>query len=436
MAALTTGAYPGITARLLVPEPGRESRSDYERRGGYRPGLGGQDLIDAVRAAGLRGRGGAAFPLARKLAVVAAWPGEHVVLVNGEEGEPASVKDRWLLRTRPHLVIDGALRAASAVGAATTYIYLSDAAAASSVRAALGELDLPAAGAVQIGAVRVEVRQVEPGYVAGEETAAVNAVNGRPAKPSEKPPRPFEEGVSGLPTLVSNVETIANLPGIASGTTRAADTFLMTLGGACPRPGLYEVPFGSTVGEAVEALGGQPAGTRGYLMGGYFAGLLNTRGYELPLDYDALTAAGSGLGCGAVTVLGPGDCPVGVAAQLLAYFARENAGQCGSCFNGTAAMSGVAAALAGGYAGDADIKRLHGWSGSLPGRGACGTLDGAANIARSLLREFPDEVDSHLRERCGRCAGTDFTALTVPFAASPGTSARESTQGSAAEAAR
>jgi NADH:ubiquinone oxidoreductase subunit F (NADH-binding) len=413
MPALTTGAYPGISPRLLVPEPGRESRAGYERRGGYQPGLQGADLISAVRVSGLRGRGGAAFPLGRKLAAVAGQPGEHVVVVNGEEGEPASVKDRWLLRARPHLVIDGALRAASAVGAATAYIYVSDPVAAGSVLAALGELDaLP---------VQVDVWQVEPGYVAGEETAAVNAINGRPAKPSEKPPRPFEEGVRGLPTLVSNVETIANLPGIATAAPPAPDTFLLTLGGACARPGLYEVPFGVTIGAVVDALGGgTSAGPRGYVMGGYFAGLLNARGRELPLDYDALSAAGSGLGCAAVTVLGPADCPVGVTARLLAYFARENSGQCGSCFNGTAAMSGVVAALASGFAGDADLGRLRSWCGSLPGRGACGTLDGAVNIARSLLGEFPEVVDGHLRARCPDCAGTDFTALTVPFAAEPG----------------
>jgi NADH:ubiquinone oxidoreductase subunit F (NADH-binding) len=415
MPAWTTGAYPGTDPRLLVPGPGREGRSDYERGGGYRPGREGEDLIAAVTAAGLRGRGGAAFPLGRKLAAVAGQPGGHgerVVVVNGEEGEPASVKDRWLLRTRPHLVIDGALRAASAVGAGSVYMYVSDATAARSVAAALGELgDLP---------VAVGVWQVEPGYVAGEETAAVNAINGRPAKPSEKPPRPFEEGVRGRPTLVSNVETIANLPGIATAAEPKADSFLLALGGAVARPGLYEVPFGITIGQAVRTLGGAGSGTaRGYLMGGYFAGVLNTRGGDLPLDYDALRAAGSGLGCGAVTVLGPDDCPVGVTARLLAYFARENAGQCGSCFNGTAAMSGVAAALAAGIANDADLRRLHSWCASLPGRGACGTLDGAVNVARSLLGEFPRAVAGHQRNRCARCAGTDFTALTVPFAIDP-----------------
>jgi NADH:ubiquinone oxidoreductase subunit F (NADH-binding) len=186
-----------------------------------------------------------------------------------------------------------------------------------------------------------------------------------------------------------------------------------------PRPGLYEVPFGIPVGEATEVLGGLAGPARGYVMGGYFAGLLNARGHDLPLDYDALRAAGSGLGCGAVTVLGPDDCPVGVAALLLAYFGRENAGQCGSCFNGTAAMAGVAAALARGEAGPAEIRRLEYWCGFLPGRGACATLDGAVNVAAMLLREFPADVDAHQRDACPACAATDFLSTDSPFACDP-----------------
>jgi NADH:ubiquinone oxidoreductase subunit F (NADH-binding) len=421
MPALTTGAHPALRREmagqgmmrqgLMRTGPGWEVRAAYEAGGGYQPGLRGAALIDAIAGHGLRGRGGGAFPVARKLAAVAARPGERVVVVNGEEGEPASVKDRWLLRARPHLVLDGALRAADAVGAATVYVYVADPAAAVSLDAAIAELDrLP---------VDVRVFRVEPGYVAGEETAVVNAINGRPAKPSEKPPRPFEEGVRGLPTLVSNAETIASLPALALGDASRPPSFLMTLGGAVPRPGLYEVPFGIPLGEVTEVLGGLAGPARGYLMGGYFAGLVNSRGHGLPLDYDPLRAAGTGLGCGAVTVLGPGDCPVGAAALLLAYFGRENAGQCGSCFNGTPAMAGVATALARGEAGQADIQRLERWTGFLPGRGACGTLDGAANVAASLLREFPAEVQAHLHRACPQCAETDFLATTSPFALSP-----------------
>jgi NADH:ubiquinone oxidoreductase subunit F (NADH-binding) len=405
-----------VRPRLLHGQADREDRAAYAAAGGYRPGLGGADLIDAVAASGLRGRGGAAFPAAVKLAGVASKKGEKVVVVNGEEGEPASVKDRWLLRSRPHLVIDGALRAAQAVGAGSVYFYVSDAAAAVSLDAAIAELDGTPA--------QLHVYQVEPSYVAGEETAAVNAINGRPAKPSEKPPRPFEAGVRRLPTLVSNAETIASLPAISSGSADQAPSFLLTLGGAVPRPGLYEVPFGIPLGEATEVLGGLAGPARGYVMGGYFGGLLNTRGHELPLDYDALRAAGSGLGCAAITVLGPNDCPVGVAALLLAYYGRENAGQCGSCFNGTAAMAGVAIALARGESGQAEIARLAHWGGFLPGRGACATLDGAAAVAATLLREFPTEVkahlvDAHQRDACPACTATDFLAIASPFAVHP-----------------
>jgi NADH:ubiquinone oxidoreductase subunit F (NADH-binding) len=422
MPSLITGVHPSVTPRLMPPEPGhhgREDRAAYEARGGYSGGPGGYlegaDLISAVAGSGLRGRGGAAFPLGVKLAAVAGQPVDHVLVVNGEEGEPASVKDRWLLRTRPHLVLDGALRAASAIGAVTAYVYVSDGQAAESVRTALAELDeLP---------VPVHVRTVPHSYVAGEETAAVRAINGGPAKPSDKPPRPFEEGVAGCPTLVSNVETIANLPRIAAGPAsilapgaHGQETFLVTLTGSCPRPGLYEVPFGGTLGEAAETLGGLTGPPRGYLMGGYFAGLLNRRGHDLVLDYDVFRDEGSGLGCGAVIVLGPADCPVGAAAQVMAYFDRNNASQCGSCFNGTAAMSGVTAALARGVAGPADVQRLESWAAFLPGRGACATLDGAANVARSLLREFPAEVEAHVRDRCAPCAELDLTVGIPPFA--------------------
>ncbi len=133
--------------------------------------------------------------------------GGTVVVANGEEGEPASIKDRWLLRHRPHLILDGLRLAAAMVGADRTYVYVSDPESARSVEAALAEL-----GPGAFDGIAVAVRSVEPGYVAGEETAAVRALNGGPAKPTDKPPRPFQEGVGGLPTLVSNVETLASLP--------------------------------------------------------------------------------------------------------------------------------------------------------------------------------------------------------------------------------
>lgn len=385
---LVLGAYPGTEPRLLGPDAGPDAG-----------GLRGGDLLDAVDAAGLRGRGGAAFPTARKLRAVAAGEAPRYVVANGEEGEPASVKDRWLLRSRPRLVLDGLLRTAEAVGAAGAYVYVSDPGAAEAIERTLRER----AGTP----VPVTLREVDPGYVAGEETAVVRAIDGGPAKPLDKPPRPYEQGVGGRPTAVCNVETLARVALVAAG--HPADTFLLTVSGSVPHPGLYEVPYGVTLGAALDALTGARPDARGYLMGGFFAGLAGPAVRDVPLHPDALRAYGSGLGCGAVVVIGADDCPVAAAADVMAYFAVENAQQCGSCIRGTAAMSDVLTGLAQGTTTPDRLARLERWSTSLPGRGACGTLDGAAALAATLLAGFPADVEAHLGAPCPRCA-----ALPVP----------------------
>ena len=144
-------------------------------------------------------------------------------------------------------------------------------------------------------------------------------------------------------------------------------------------------------------------------MGGYFAGLLDRGVLDATLDHESLRGFGSGLGNGAITVI-TDDCPLAVAASVLAYFDRENAGQCGSCFNGTAAMAAVAGALRDGVATDDDVARLRRWSVVLRGRGACATLDAATNIAASLLANFPDLVQSHLDNACQACQSGAFIA--------------------------
>ncbi|BBX15647.1 NADH dehydrogenase [Mycolicibacterium duvalii] len=417
---LTVAAWPGITPRLLRPGLDTESAQQYRAAGGYRPLTDVDALHDAISQAGVLGRGGAAFPLAVKLATVrqAAQRGVDTVLVaNGEEGEPASVKDRWLLRHRPHLVLDGVRLAAQIIGARHAHVYVSDERAAVAVRTALDELTPEA-----LDGITVSMLTVAPGYVAGEETAAVRAINGGPAKPTDKPPRPFEEGVGGLPTAVSNVETLANLPYVHRhgaptyrelGTEGSSGTFLATVTGGGRPPGLYEVPFGVAAAELVALHGVDTARVQGALMGGYFAGLLDRRVLDGALDHGSLRDLGSGLGCGAVSLI-TDECPVAVAASVLAYYDRENADQCGSCFNGTAAMAAAASALRDGIAEADDLARLQRWSVVLRGRGACATLDAACNIAASLLAMFPDEVARHLDGQCTRCSAGAFTA-TRPF---------------------
>jgi NADH:ubiquinone oxidoreductase subunit F (NADH-binding) len=416
--ALTVAAWPDCPPRLLLEtQTGAQAYSEYAQAGGYRPLDDADVLLEQVDLSGLLGRGGAAFPLGTKLKAVrgAGRRGtETVVVANGEEGEPASIKDRWLLRNRPHLVLDGLRLAAAMVRARHAYVYVSDQQSAIAVAGALSDLK-PETFRDTV----VTVVSVEPGYVAGEETAAVRRINGGPAKPTDKPPRPFEEGVSGLPTMVSNVETLANLPFIhehgsesyrAVGTPMSPGTFLATITGGGRPAALYEIPHGAAFSDLLELHGLAADSVVGTLMGGYFAGLVNTDILDATLDHETIRRLGSGLGCGAMSIL-TDDCPVAVAASVMSYFDRENAGQCGSCFNGTAAMAAVVSALRDGMATQEDVTRLERWSVVLRGRGACGTLDGATNVAASLLQQFPHLVARHLANDCPSCRTAAFSAV-------------------------
>ncbi|WP_327256602.1 NADH-ubiquinone oxidoreductase-F iron-sulfur binding region domain-containing protein [Streptomyces sp. NBC_01244] len=373
-----------------------ENAEAYLATGGYADATGPDELLRHLAASGLRGRGGAGFPAAVKLRAVRERGGVPVVVANGEEGEPGSVKDRWLLRARPHLVLDGLARAAAVTGAVRGYVYLSDPVAADRVRRALAEREpcLP-----------VEIVETAHTYVAGEESAVVRRIDGGPALPTAKPPRPFERGVGGAPTLVSNVETLARIaltaarPGLRQAIARST---LVTLSGGSATPLLTEVPYGVPLRTLAAALGVPDAA--GALMGGLFGGLVDARALDLPLEPGALASAGTALGCGAIRFLAAGACPVSTAADAVGHLAAESARQCGVCVSGTAAVRDAVYALASGTAAPDTPARLERWSLGLPGRGACGLLDAAASVAGSLPRAFPETVRSHLRGPCPSCA--------------------------------
>jgi NADH:ubiquinone oxidoreductase subunit F (NADH-binding) len=349
------------------------------------------DLPQRIAAAGLVGRGGAAFPVARKLAAVAGLPGPRVVVANGEEGEPGSVKDKYLLQHRPHLVLDGLLLLALQVEAARAIVYVSDDDSEAAVRAALDE-------SRALWPVAVEVFRVEHTYVAGEESALVRAVNGGPALPTAKPPRAFEVGVDGLPTLVQNVETLAHVALLARD-PQAGDTFLATVSRRGEEPLLAEVPYGVRLGELVEWYGAEPGELRGVMAGGLFGGLLAAP-WSLPLTHEAFRSVGSGLGCGAFALVGADECPVDAAAEAVTFLAAESSRQCGVCINATAGLAEVLRALGSGTADRERLARMAGWTEKVPGRGACALVDAACRMAASLLREFPAEVEHHLAHPC------------------------------------
>jgi NADH:ubiquinone oxidoreductase subunit F (NADH-binding) len=345
-------------------------------------------LVEEIEAAALYGRGGAGFPTASKLEVVATARGRPVVVANAVEGEPASRKDRTLLRVAPHLVLDGAELAAFAVGAET--VLIGAARDAPELVAAIGE---------RRGPLRFELRRVASGFVAGEETALLRSLERKPAKPTTKPPYPFQRGLRGAPTLVQNVETLAHVGLIArfGAGWFGRGTALVTLGGGVARPGVHEIPLGATLGDALRACGGTTGNVQAFLVGGYFGR------WVLPADADRLELSPEVLGAGAIVALPSATCAAAECARVVRYLASESAGQCGPCVHG---LPAIAAALDVHARGD-NRSEAHRLARLVSGRGACRHPDGVARFVESALAVFADDLARHARRRgCGRrCLG-------------------------------
>lgn len=395
---------------------GPETLADHRARLGRLPLA--RDAVAAIgtlEASGLLGRGGAGFPVGRKWRSVAGQTGGRpVVLVNGAEGEPLSAKDRTLLALRPHLVIDGARLAADAVGADRIVFYVGG--EHREARAALGRalaerLDLASAG------IAVERLSAPSTYVAGEESAAVHFVNASDARPTVTPPRPYERGIDGRPTLVQNVESLATAALIARfgdgwfrerGRAEVPGTALLTISGSA-RDGVREVEIGTPIGEiaAQSGAGDRPAERQAILLGGYFGGWLSAdRSWDLPLDPIALRSAGSAFGAGVVAFLGNDRCGVRATARIMDWMAGQSAAQCGPCVFGLRAISDAATRLATGRPEHDDLERIERWSRQLAGRGACRHPDGAVGQLLSSLRVFGPEWELHQRRRpCTRESG-------------------------------
>jgi NADH:ubiquinone oxidoreductase subunit F (NADH-binding) len=381
--------------------------------------LGYEALVALCARHDLRGRGGSGFPLARKLRAVREEASRRgcrpQVVVNGAEGEPASVKDRVLMMRRPDLVLEGAQLVATALDAARTQLYV----AADECRSVLAD----AAGTHRPEGGSLAVFAAPHGYVTGEESAVVRALNGGPAKPTAKPPRPFESGVDGAPTLVTNVETLAQLARLARAErekgvhgTAIAPTVLLTVSADRGTPHLVEVPEDVTLREVLEWLSLWPvAGLPTVILGGFFGGVADESAFDVPLRHEALRAAGSSLGCGIVVVL-EDTCPVTAAAEILGYLDLENAQQCGPCFRGIPAMLAVVKTLADGTADRNDLHRLQQWSQTLRGRGACGTLDAACGVVAGLLEQRGLLVERHLTKPCPACAARPQLTPSTQFA--------------------
>jgi NADH:ubiquinone oxidoreductase subunit F (NADH-binding) len=384
-------------------------------------------LITAVEESGLTGRGGAGVPAGRKMRAVAVAgrragplrsPAGTVIIANGGESEPGSAKDALLLSRAPHLVLDGIALAAQAVGATRAYLCLHGDPAP--LRAAVTSRER--AG---LNRVPIQVAAVPAGYVASQETALISFLNGGGAVPSFVPPRPAQRGLHRHPTLVLNVETLANIALIARhgpawfravGTAAEPGSVLVTVGGAVTAPGVYEAALGTPVGALLEQAGGPAEPAQAVLAGGYFGGWLPLPGAgSVPLSPRSLAAAGAALGPGVLVVLPAASCPLAETARVARYLAGQSAGQCGPCTQGLPALAAALGHVAFGQPGPEVLGWTRDLLGLVRGRGACHLPDGAAGLVASTLQVFAEDLRRHAeRGPCGRAARPPVLPLPGP----------------------
>lgn len=408
---------PPAPPRLLggVRPDGRQTslRAHLARYGPFPDDLRADELRARIVQSGLAGRGGAGFPTGTKLESVLGGRRRPVVVANGAEGEPVSSKDKALLAYVPHLVIDGAVLATRAVGARRAIV------ATTSV--VMGQLEHALAERPPDSRVDISTVVVPERFIAGEETALVQFANGGPGLPTYTPPRPFERGVDGVPTLVLNVETLAHLALIerygpewfrSAGTTSEPGTALVTVSGAVSVPGVYEVELGSSFSELIAQATPDDA-IRAYLVGGYFGTWVEPRSLEGALVSNAdLAHRGAALGARALVALPAGACGVVETARILRYLADESARQCGPCVHGLAAVAETLEQLVRRDRRTPELGVLRRRLAQINGRGACRHPDGAVALAASALRVFADEFDRHLHGR--RCTGRGRAIMPIP----------------------
>src|SRR5690606_20826585 len=357
------------------------------------------------------GRGGAAFPFARKLRAVAdaAGSGECVVLVNGAEGEPASSKDAMLLVRNPHLVLDGAVLAAEALNAREVVVAtVAGEVAESSIKAAVAERRAANVAGAAESRIGIRVVGLQERFISGEGGALVRAVNGLEPVPPGRKRRASTSGVDGLPTLLSNTETFAQLAVLIElgaeqyakvGTSREPGTILLTVSGGAANPAVVEAPTGTRLIDVLDVCDAEIGD--GVLIGGYHGAWLDARtAMSAIVSREGMKVAGGSLGAGIVVPLGESTCPVGEAARVAAYLAAQSSGQCGPCRLG---LPDVARGLTALSEGTGSIDAVRRSVRVVERRGACFHPDGTARFVLSSLDAFEEDIALHLEHgSCGR----------------------------------
>ena len=403
-----------------------ESFDDYLARDGYTAlekalfEMTPLAVVEEVTKAGLRGRGGAGFPTGRKWrACLAEERTPKYIVGNCDEGDPGAYMDRSLLESDPHSVVEGITIAAYAIGAATGYVYvrseyplaihrLQNAIKQARFRGLLGPGILGSRFAFEL-----EIREGSGAFVCGEETSLLRSIEGAIPEPRQRPPFPVQLGLWGQPTVINNVETLANVPAIVRqgatwfagiGTPTSAGTKIFSLVGKITNSGLIEVPMGITLREIVEKIGGGiPDGKRlkAVQTGGPSGGCIPAGLADVPIDYESLGQAGSMMGSGGMIVLDEDTCVVDVAKFFLQFTNDESCGKCSACRDGSAALLEVLTRIAEGGGREGDLEFLEELARAVKDASMCGLGQTLPNPVLSTLRHFREEYEAHIRER--RC---------------------------------
>jgi len=379
---------------------GDAALADYERRGGLAlvrelPSL--ERVVDELKAAGLTGYGGAGFPTGLKWEAVAREPGPRYVVVNADEGEPGTIKDRYVMELRPHLMVESTVLAMRLLAASEGHIYLREEYATSRSRLQQAIDEFRASGVLD--GLRLELVIGAGAYIAGEETAMLESMEGRRAMPRLKPPFPSEVGYLGRPTLIQNVETLAHIPAIVRnggewwggrGTRGAKGTRLWSVTGSVGKPGCYEAPNGITTRELVEEHAGGFSDEVGAVVpGGAASGILPPAALDAPLTRDGLGEWGAGPGSAAVQIFPASYSPLRLLAETMRFFAEESCQKCTPCRIGNRALHHVAAELEHGRAA-MSREKVDEWLLAMEKTSICGLGQAAPFPVRGAMTHWPE----------------------------------------------
>ena len=411
-----------------------QSVQDYIRSGGYRAvkkvisSITPDQVIEEISASGLKGRGGAGFPTGKKWSFTKNAPGDIKYMVcNGDEGYPGAFMDRSIMEGNPHLVLEGMIIGAFAIGASKGYIY---------VRAeyplAVSNLKLAIDNARQVSLLGesilgsnynldIEIIEGAGAFVCGEETALMASIEGAIGRPRPTPPSPTQSGLWGRPTNINNVETLANIAYIinqgsaayrAIGRGAGNGTKIFSLSGAVHNTGLVEVPMGTTLGELVYEIGGGIPGKHRFKaaqIGGPLGGLLPAECLELPMDFESLSSIGSVMGSGGLVVMDESSCMVDIARSSLSFTQSESCGKCTPCRIGTKRMLEILTRITKGKGRDGDIDLLLDLAENIKDTSLCGLGQNAPNPVLSTIKYFREEYEAHIQEkRCPAAACQDM----------------------------